>query len=808
MPSALAADDCLYLAPFVLVFLVMKTPLYLASLLFMLPSLPAQQVSPSTTSATNDQAPVQLSPFEVSTDAARGYATTSSTSASRIAVPVTELPSSLITINEQLISDTVAISPEEVLNLVGGMSAMNDTRSQDGNTFALRGYTQTGAQRDGFDDVLFGANGGFDFAFVERMEVSKGPNGSLNGEMSPGGSLNLVGKRPLAKPRTKLGLMVGSYNFYKADLDTSGFVDKARKLGYRLSTSYRNTDGPNDHPADVNKGKGFFAINPSLRYRFDNGFETWLWTGFIRDKTPRLRRITKTFEASNDDVAHPLFTVADDGGAHNVLTNLAQVTTDNYEVGATKSVTVFGVRADLRMLARHIEQLDSNVLVNATGGADVFVDRAGAIIGTDGRTFDFARVDQGNLGGFFRSQAQVTGRADTTESDTYAADVNLGFKLGPTRHQLLISGSINDAQRESRPGVDGRTYQITSADVLQRLGAERVGTTSRIWLYPIERNVFAGIDPAVIISNATASSAQSETFQDSTRAGLGFNERMSTFNERLFLTVGARYTHTKIATQTGTAATNRDATSDWSNSAAVLGKVYKGEKGEVAIYANTKSTFIPVFTIDRRLATFGKKYPNRTAKENELGLKLDLLGSRFVATAAVFDKLEDNALVTDIDEDGTVTGVVGRSFQIPIGERTTKGWDLDLAANVTRGLNAVLAYGHVREVQADGTPRSGRAANTWSTLARYEVQTGLLKHASLLWQYTWWGQSRLNNRTFWVVPPGEIHTAVLGYRWGKYTFRLRMENVFDRLYLRPSVNETAVGVTNHRNYRFSVDFIW
>ncbi|MES2697182.1 MAG: TonB-dependent receptor plug domain-containing protein [Verrucomicrobiota bacterium] len=774
-------------------------PLLGTALLGQSSNAPAKQTEKST---------IVLSPFEVTSESVRGYATTSSTSASRIAVPVTELPSSLITINEQLIADTVAISPEEVLNLVGGMSAMNDSRSQDGNTFALRGYTQTGAQRDGFDDVLFGANGGFDFAFVERMEVSKGPNGSLNGEMSPGGSLNLVGKRPLAKPRTKIGLMVGSYNFYKADLDTSGFVDKAHKLGYRLSTSYRNTDGPNDHPADVNKNKGFLAINPSLRYRFDNGLETWLWTGFIRDKTPRLRRITKTFEAANDDVAHPLYTVADDGGAHNVLTNLAQVKTDNYEVGATKTVTLFGMRADLRLLARHIEQLDSNVLVNATGGADVFVDRAGAIIGTDGRTFDFSRVDSGNLGGFFRTQAQVTGRADTTESNTYATDVNLAFKLGPTQHKLLISGSINEAQRESRPGVDGRTYQVTSADTLQRLGAERVGSTSRIWLYPISRNVFAGIDPQLIIANADTSSAQSETFQDSTRSGLGFNERMSTFRDRLFLTVGARYTHTEITTQTGTAAPSRNATSDWSNSYALLVKAYKGEKGEVSIYANTKSTFIPVFTIDRRLATFGEKYPNRTAEEKELGLKFDLLGSRLVATAAVFDKVEDNALVNEIDEDGTVTGVVGRSFQIPIGERTTKGWDLDLAANITRGLNAVLAYGHVREVQADGTPRSGRAANTWSALSRYEVQTGPLKNLSLLWQYTWWGQSRLNNRTYWVVPPGEIHTAVLGYRWGKYTFRLRTENVFDKLFLRPSVNETAVGVTNHRNYRFSVDFIW
>jgi hypothetical protein len=26
--------------------------------------------------------------------------------------------------------------------------------------------------------------------------------------------------------------------------------------------------------------------------------------------------------------------------------------------------------------------------------------------------------------------------------------------------------------------------------------------------------------------------------------------------------------------------------------------------------------------------------------------------------------------------------------------------------------------------------------------------------------------------------------------------------------MKPSVNETAVGVTNHRNYRFSIDYVF
>ncbi|MBL9211913.1 MAG: TonB-dependent receptor plug domain-containing protein [Opitutaceae bacterium] len=767
------------------------------------------QTAPAAPAATTTRSGevVQLSAFEVSVDSVRGYATTSSTSASRIAVPVTELASSLITINEQLIEDVMAVSAEDVLNLVGGMSAFNDTRSQDGNGFALRGYTQTGAKRDGFDDLLFGANGGFDFAFVERLEISKGPNGSLHGEMSPGGTLNIVGKRPLARPRTKASLMLGSYNFYKADLDTSGFVDRARRFGYRLSTSYRNGDGALDHPGDSNKG--FLAVNPSLRYRFANGLETWLWTGFVRDQSPRLRRLVRGFRTPDGRGGY-LMSLADDPGVHNIMTNLQQVETDNYEVGATKSFEIGGVKIDGRVQARTISQLDTNRRVRTTGtggGTDTFVATDGTILGSDSRNIDLA-VAQSRLAGFFRNQVIADGNTINSESTSGAADFNLSFAIGPTRHRMLVSYDFNTAERITSPGLDGVNYTITSLPVLQSLGAEIVGNTARVWLYPLSKAQFVGIRPEKVAEVANQRTAQSITRQDSSRSGFGVNERMAAFDGRLHATLGAKYTQTKIDNQTGTAAVVKNSTNDWSTSLALLGKVYKGEKGEAALFVNAKDTFVPVFTIDRRLATDGQKFPNRTVVENEVGAKLDLLGSRVVATAAVFDKVEDNALLSEIDVDGSITGVPGRSYQAPVGERTTKGWDLDVAANLTRSLNVVLAYGRTRERLADGTPRSGRAASNWSGLARYEVQSGPFKHLSLLWQYTWWGQSRLNNRTYWVVPPGDLHTAVLGYRWRNYVVRLRVENVFDELKVRPGVNETALGVTDHRNYRFSVESTW
>lgn len=772
-----------------------------------LPSVLAQQAPVAPTTAPRPgEAPVQLSPFEVSSESVQGYATTSATSASRIAVPITEIPTSLIVINEKLIEDVLAVTVEDTLSLIGGVSALAETTSAETNQFSSRGYTSASAQRDGFTDLLFGNKGGFNYAFVERIEYVKGPAGILYGQHTPGGMLNLVSKKPLTRPRTKVSFMAGSYGFYRGDLDTSGFVGGNKKLSYRLATSYMLTEGPLDHPGELFKDKGFFAINPIVRYRFDNGLETWLWTGFIRDKSPRLRRITKTFQANGDGVAHPHPEIMENGMAHNVVTNTSQVSTDNYEVGATKSFELPGVRLDVRLLGRYIEQLDSGALVT-TSGSDVYLDKAGNIIGTDGRTFDFSRVDD-ELGAFYRTGLQTTGSNNTTESSTYATDFGFSFKAGPTQHKLLLFGTYNLLEQVASPGINGRTYTVTTADALERLGAERVGNVGRVMLYPLERIALAGITPDEVVANATGSTLQNTTRVESDQYALGFQERMSFWENRAFLVGGMRYTVNETSNQVNTAAPTHTEDKTWSEGFGALVKAYQGERGEVALFYNANETFIPVYTIDQRLASFGEKFPNRVVAISEYGVKLDLLKSRLVATASIYDMDENNVLISQVDEDGSVTGVVNRSYSIPSGRRQTDGWEVDLSYNLTSGLNTLVSYGRRTAKQADGTIPFGQPDETFSALARYEVQSGPLKNASFLWSYSWWGESILSTRTNWKMPPGEMHNAVLGYRWKRYRFGLRIENVLDELELRPSVNETAVGVTNHRNYRFSVSTSW
>ena len=308
--------------------------------------------------------------------------------------------------------------------------------------------------------------------------------------------------------------------------------------------------------------------------------------------------------------------------------------------------------------------------------------------------------------------------------------------------------------------------------------------------------------------NATGSTLQSTTRVESDQYAGGFQERVAFWDNRAFLVGGMRYTANDTTNQVNTATPTATTDRTWSKSVGALVKAYRGEHGEAALFYNANETFIPVYTLDQRLASFGQKFPNRIVSISEYGLKLDLLKSRLVATASVYKMEESNVLLTQVDEDGTVTGTVNRGYSIPSGRRTTDGWETDLSYNFTSGLNTIVSYGRRTAKQADGTIPYGQPDETFSALLRYEVQKGPLKGASFLWNYTWWGDSILSSRTNWKMPPGEIHNAVVGYRWKRYRFGLRVENVLDELKLRPSVNETAVGVTNHRNYRLSVSTTW
>lgn len=761
-----------------------------------------------------------MNPFEVTAESSRGYVTTSASSASRIAVPITELNSSLIVINEKLIEDTMAVNMRDTFNLVSGVTHGNTgTGSQTQNSLSMRGYVLTGGQRDGVSDVLMGISGGFDYSLVERVEIVKGPSGVLYGTHSPGGIVNLISKRPLLKPRTKVSASFGSFGSYRVDVDHSAVAGTDGRFGYRVALANADTDGPNDYSFEP-KG-GLVVFNPSLSYRTAGGWYFWLWGAYSRDNMNRTMPTVHGFATTTTinpltnvpATGKPLFSVQSNS---NVIKNDSKVDNDAYEAGLTKSFKL-GQEAslDVRLLARQFEQLDVRDRVRGNAGvsgitADELLDANGTRLGVDVRNVQYD-VAATRLAAMTRPVIRFDDRRLETEGGNYSGDFNFNFKLGPTNHKLLAYYSLDDSKI-----TDISIFRdIRSAATLATLGVPVVGGVARLPLWP---NRPLSVTRDTVRQLADVTTINNTVITDGTTTAYGAMERMSFWQDRIFLIGGFRKTELDIdttsITATGVRTTTNAVTKKDTTTFGALAKVYKGDKGEVSVFYNDNETFTPVFTIDRRInlaagspnPNFLQRFPDRTATTSEFGVKVDLMQSKLVATASWFDGEEDNVLIPGVDTTGVITGTINGSFSVPSGTRTSKGWEVDANYAPAPGWEFIASYGKVTPRLENGQLAQGVPGDTASLSARYEFLSGPLKNASLMWMWTRWGDWQLGARTFWIIEGGQQHVAVLGYNWKNWTVRLRVENVFDDVEALPSDFETAIGITTRRNFRLGLSY--
>ena len=388
----------------------------------------------------------------------------------------------------------------------------------------------------------------------------------------------------------------------------------------------------------------------------------------------------------------------------------------------------------------------------------------------------------------------------------YTADVNFRFDLGPTRHRLLTYCSRDASDIDSINNV----YTINNTAKLVALGAQLVGTQTRIQVWPSPAPQMLSLSRETIIQQADTRPLNT-TVSENTLTGYGAIERMSLFKNRVFLVAGARKDkfETLGTTFVNSVAQPRVSQNDTSTtkSYGALVKVYDAEKGVVSLYYNDNKTFVPVFTRDTRLGpTFGLRFPNRNASTDEYGAKLDLWESRLVTTFSIFDTTESNVLVSFNDQTGAVTGIPVTTYAAPVGSRRTKGWDIDVNYAPLPGWEFMVAYAKIDSMLDSGVPAQEQPKSTFSAVARHEILKGPIKGASFMWTYTYWGASILGSRTNWWLPSGDTHTAIIGYRWRNWDARLRIENVFDKLSPLPSTFETAVGITRPRNYRLGLTY--
>ncbi|MGY4640523.1 outer membrane receptor for ferric coprogen and ferric-rhodotorulic acid [Pseudomonas sp. TE24901] len=138
----------------------------------------------------------------------------------KVAAQPKDIPASVTTITRQRMDDQHMTSVDEALRNTPGITAV--TYGDGTSYFQSRGYPAE-VQFDGLP-----ANNGlqylpqFDLALYDRVEVLRGPAGLLQGFGNPGGTVNLVRKRPQDEFALTGSVSAGSWDRYRTAWDVTG----------------------------------------------------------------------------------------------------------------------------------------------------------------------------------------------------------------------------------------------------------------------------------------------------------------------------------------------------------------------------------------------------------------------------------------------------------------------------------------------------------------------------------------------------------------------------------------------------------
>lgn len=214
--------------------------------------------------------------YESATGPVQGYRATRSASATKTDTALRDIPQSISVIPATVLKDLGSTSVERALEFAGGVSRQNNFGGLTLYEYSVRGFTTSEFYQDGFS-----ANRGYpstpDAANIERIEVLKGPAASLYGRGDPGGTVNIVTKKPQPEAFTTLQTSAGSWDRYRTALDVNTPLDSEGRVLSRVNLAVEDKHSFRDH---VDAKRVFVA--PSLSWQLAPDTTLLVESEFVR----------------------------------------------------------------------------------------------------------------------------------------------------------------------------------------------------------------------------------------------------------------------------------------------------------------------------------------------------------------------------------------------------------------------------------------------------------------------------------------------------------------------------------------------
>lgn len=371
----------------------------------------------------------ELQTVEIVGRSTKKYTSDYSFAATKTAALNKDIPQSISTITKELITDKGAFYLADAVKMASGVIPASYY-----NQYTIRGISQN---EEG--QIINGMRTRQYYFLqpltsnIERVEVIKGPSSATFSSVDPGGSINMVTKKPLAIDRKEISMSVGSFSTLRGTLDFTGPLNESKTLLYRVNGAYQQAKSFRDL---VNNKS--FLISPSFSY-------------IPNEKTAINTELILSDMNGNLDRGQPIF------GAVAGKTSLNK-TPISLNLGSPSD---FFKSKEMILMTNFAHKFSSKIGFNASYMKQTWTEDL-----QEHRTTNAFAVDMNNKPVTSLAMMQFVQRQQNWDIDNLNTFLNFDFKTGKLNHKLLTGYDLSSWNKNKGGGQNAaRGYLLKDGTV-------------------------------------------------------------------------------------------------------------------------------------------------------------------------------------------------------------------------------------------------------------------------------------------------------------------------------------------------------
>ena len=187
-----------------------------------------------------------------------------------------DLPQSVQVITQATLQNQQITTMSDLLKNTNGVYIMGNSGGYQ-EEIASRGYA-LGSSNTFKNGVRYFNGMPIDLNGIEKVELLKGSAAILFGNVTAGGILNLITKKPKFEYGADVSVGVGSFDLYKTTFDVYGSIGKSKKIAFRMDGS---SSQANSYRLGVRSETKY--INPSFLVNFSDKTSLLVEADFNKD---------------------------------------------------------------------------------------------------------------------------------------------------------------------------------------------------------------------------------------------------------------------------------------------------------------------------------------------------------------------------------------------------------------------------------------------------------------------------------------------------------------------------------------------